>query len=125
MIDTCQANTMYSKIYSPNILSTGSSEFDENSYSVCLSTILSPPSYFLNAVLQHENDNDIGVAVIDSFTHHILQFMEGINKTSHASMQDLVRSLSPLAFSKIAHQISTIAYSSRPLTTKQSSPMRA
>ncbi|KAI5118562.1 hypothetical protein M0805_005853 [Coniferiporia weirii] len=70
MVDTCQANTMYSKIYSPNILATGSSELGENSYS-------------------HENDNDIGVAVIDSFTHHVLQFMEGINKTSHASMQDL------------------------------------
>jgi phosphatidylinositol glycan class K len=35
MIDTCQANTMYSKLYSPNILATGSSELDENSYSVC------------------------------------------------------------------------------------------
>jgi len=70
MIDTCQANTMYSKIYSPNVLATGSSELAENSYS-------------------YENDNDIGVSVIDSFTHHVLQFMEGINKTSHASMQDL------------------------------------
>jgi len=70
MVDTCQANTMFSKIYSPNILATGSSELDENSYS-------------------HENDYDIGVAVIDKFTHYILQFMEGINKTSQASMQDL------------------------------------
>lgn len=34
MIDTCQANTMYSQIYSPNILATGSSEIGENSYSV-------------------------------------------------------------------------------------------
>jgi phosphatidylinositol glycan class K len=34
MIDTCQANTMYSKFYSPNILATGSSEIHENSYSV-------------------------------------------------------------------------------------------
>ena len=34
MIDTCQANTMYSKFYSPNILATGSSELDESSYSV-------------------------------------------------------------------------------------------
>ena len=40
---------------------------------------------------QYENDNDIGVAVIDSFTHHVLQFMESIDKTSHTSMQDLVR----------------------------------
>lgn len=34
MIDTCQANTMYSKFYSPNILATGSSRIHENSYSV-------------------------------------------------------------------------------------------
>ena len=35
MIDTCQANTMFSKFYSPNILATGSSKLGENSYSVC------------------------------------------------------------------------------------------
>ena len=34
MIDTCQANTMYSKFYSPNVLATGSSVIHENSYSV-------------------------------------------------------------------------------------------
>ena len=34
MIDTCQANTMYSKFYSPNVLATGSSFEGENSYSV-------------------------------------------------------------------------------------------
>ncbi|KAG9009291.1 hypothetical protein FRB90_008435 [Tulasnella sp. 427] len=34
MIDTCQANTMYSKLYSPNILATGSSKLAESSYSV-------------------------------------------------------------------------------------------
>jgi len=69
MIDTCQANTMYSKFYSPNILATGSSEIGENSYS-------------------YENDNDIGVAVIDSYTHHVLTYLEKINKTSQASMSD-------------------------------------
>lgn len=37
MIDTCQANTMYSQFYSPNILATGSSEIEENSYSASLS----------------------------------------------------------------------------------------
>ncbi|EKM57959.1 uncharacterized protein PHACADRAFT_90842 [Phanerochaete carnosa HHB-10118-sp] len=74
MIDTCQANTMYSKFYSPNILATGSSQIRENSYS-------------------YENDNDIGVAVIDSYTHHVLEFMEGIGKTSHKSIQDLVRAI--------------------------------
>ena len=34
MIDTCQANTMFSKIYSPNIVATGSSEMNQSSYSV-------------------------------------------------------------------------------------------
>lgn len=34
MIDTCQANTMYSKINSTNILAAGSSKLDESSYSV-------------------------------------------------------------------------------------------
>ena len=40
MIDTCQANTMYSKFYSPNILATGSSRIRENSYSVSSLTLL-------------------------------------------------------------------------------------
>lgn len=35
MFDTCQANTMYSKVYSPNVLATGSSKLGEPSYSVC------------------------------------------------------------------------------------------
>ncbi|KAF5375734.1 hypothetical protein D9615_009404 [Tricholomella constricta] len=70
MIDTCQANTMYSKFYSPNILATGSSKLGENSYS-------------------YENDNDIGVAVIDAYTHYVLEYMESINKTSHKTMADL------------------------------------
>jgi GPI-anchor transamidase subunit K len=34
MIDTCQANTMYRRFYSPNILGIGSSNLGENSYSV-------------------------------------------------------------------------------------------
>jgi GPI-anchor transamidase subunit K len=33
MIDTCQANTMFFKFYSPNILTTGPSQLDKNSYS--------------------------------------------------------------------------------------------
>ncbi|KAG2073126.1 hypothetical protein BDR04DRAFT_1095313 [Suillus decipiens] len=77
MIDTCQANTMYSQFYSPNILATGSSQIKENSYS-------------------YENDNDIGVSVIDSYTHYVLKFMEGINKTSQTSMQDLFDSYDPV-----------------------------
>ncbi|KAF9025176.1 hypothetical protein BDZ89DRAFT_954069, partial [Hymenopellis radicata] len=70
MMDTCQATSMYSQIYSPNILATGSSQVGENSYS-------------------YSNDNDLGVSIIDRYTHYILQFMEGINKTSHTTMEDL------------------------------------
>ncbi|KAI1317297.1 peptidase C13 family-domain-containing protein [Xylariaceae sp. FL0255] len=57
MIDTCQANTMYSKLYSPNIIATGSSEIDQSSYS-------------------HHADNDVGVAVIDRYTYYNLEFLE-------------------------------------------------
>ncbi|KAG9298439.1 hypothetical protein G9A89_008703 [Geosiphon pyriformis] len=73
MIDTCQANTMYSQIYSPNILATGSSEFGENSYS-------------------HHMDTDIGVAVIDRFTYYNLEFLEKIDMQSKATLQDLFNS---------------------------------
>ncbi|GEM07353.1 dimethyladenosine transferase [Rhodotorula toruloides] len=75
MVDTCQANTLYSKFYSPNILAMGSSEKDENSYS-------------------HHADNDIGVAVTDRYTHHVLTFLETINKTSRVTLQNLVDTFS-------------------------------
>jgi phosphatidylinositol glycan class K len=95
MIDTCQANTMYSKFYSPNILATGSSEIHESSFSVCIDRTCDQ-SFWASSksptnLTQFENDYDIGVAVIDSYTHFVLEFMEGINKTSRLSMQDLVR----------------------------------
>ncbi|KAM5545531.1 hypothetical protein V8D89_000569 [Ganoderma adspersum] len=77
MIDTCQANTMYSRFYSPNVLATGSSVIHENSYS-------------------YENDYDVGVAVIDTYTHYILEFMEGINKTSQTTMEDLFNTYDPV-----------------------------
>ena len=70
MIDTCQANTMYSKFYSPNILAVGSSELDESSYS-------------------HHSDVEIGVAVIDRFTYYTLEFMESIEKNFTLTLQDL------------------------------------
>lgn len=57
MIDTCQANTMFSRLYSPNIIATGSSKLDQSSYS-------------------HHADNDVGVAVIDRFTYYNLEFLE-------------------------------------------------
>ena len=77
MIDTCQANTMYSKFYSPNILAVGSSEIKENSYS-------------------HHADQDVGVAVIDRFTYYNLEFLESIDKNSKKTMADLFASYNPV-----------------------------
>lgn len=57
MIDTCQANTMFSRFYSPNIIATGSSDLGESSYS-------------------HHSDPDVGVAVIDRWTYSNLDFLE-------------------------------------------------
>jgi GPI-anchor transamidase subunit K len=71
MVDTCQANTLYKRFYSPNILCVGSSDFAENSYS-------------------HHTDGSLGVAVIDRFTYYTLEFLEGIQPDSNASLGDLV-----------------------------------
>nr|POF15356.1 gpi-anchor transamidase [Quercus suber] len=57
MIDTCQANTMYTEMYSPGIVATGSSAKDQSSYS-------------------HHADQDVGVAVIDRWTYYNLEFLE-------------------------------------------------
>lgn len=70
MIDTCQANTMYSQFYSPNIISCGSSEIHESSYS-------------------HHSDVEIGVAVIDRFTYYTLEFLENVTTTSNLTLQNL------------------------------------
>ncbi len=77
MIDTCQANTMYSKFYSPNIIATGSSELDQSSYS-------------------HHADNDVGVAVIDRYTYYNLEFLESEVKdlSSKKTVGDLFDSYS-------------------------------
>lgn len=64
MIDTCQANTMYTEFYSPGIVATGSSAKDQSSYS-------------------HHADQDVGVAVIDRWTYYYLEFLESrLNNTS-------------------------------------------
>ncbi|KAK3209990.1 hypothetical protein GRF29_44g1274118 [Pseudopithomyces chartarum] len=78
MIDTCQANTMYSKFYSPNILATGSSEIDQSSYS-------------------HHADSDVGVAVIDRYTYYNLEFLEKNvrDPTSKVTMGELFDSYNP------------------------------
>ncbi|KAI3478804.1 hypothetical protein L1887_59208 [Cichorium endivia] len=71
-----EANTLYTRIYSPNVLATGSSAKGQNSYS-------------------HGADDDLGVAMIDRFTNFVLEWMEDKNKTSDATMQDLFAAYDP------------------------------
>lgn len=76
MVDTCQANTLYGEIRSPNVIATGSSGLGENSYS-------------------HHNDRDIGVAVIDSYTHYVLQYLEQVGQSSQVTMQQFFDNYDP------------------------------
>jgi len=73
VIDTCHAVSMYTKFYSPNIVSMASSQADEDS-------------------LSHHVDEEVGVFIIDRFTFHLLEFLEkqptkptSLNKGSHLS----------------------------------------
>jgi phosphatidylinositol glycan class K len=71
MIDTCQAASMYSRIYSPNILSASSSQTGESSYS-------------------HHLDYDLGVAVIDRFTYYNLETLERLHRDHQETLKNLV-----------------------------------
>lgn len=42
------------------------------------------------------------ISVIDSFTQYVLEFMEGINKTSQMLMQDLVYTLTKTYYTLLA-----------------------
>ncbi|KAJ3324082.1 glycosylphosphatidylinositol anchor biosynthesis [Boothiomyces sp. JEL0866] len=76
MIDTCQAASMYTKIYSPNILSAASAKSGEPSYS-------------------HHADNDIGVAVIDRFTYYNLETFEKMERDDTQSLAKLFSTYNP------------------------------
>ncbi|GJP36570.1 hypothetical protein CLOM_g21063 [Closterium sp. NIES-68] len=87
MIDTCQAQTLFSEIYSPGIVSVASSAKGEMSYS-------------------YLPDVDLGVSVVDRFTFHTLHFLHQINARSNASLASLFESYDP------AFLMSTPGYSS-------------
>lgn len=76
IVDTCQATTLYSQFYSPNVLAIGSSGPGENSYS-------------------HHGDQDMGVAVIDRFTYYMLEFLQDIDMRSNATLQNMLDSFDP------------------------------
>ncbi|KAI9199253.1 peptidase C13 family-domain-containing protein [Polychytrium aggregatum] len=76
MVDTCQAATLYKRIYSPNILAAASSLKGESSYS-------------------HHLDSEIGVAVIDRFTYFNLETLERVNRGDPTSIRYLFDSYNP------------------------------
>jgi phosphatidylinositol glycan class K len=77
MVDTCQAGSLFSSFYSPNVLAIGSSTKGENSYS-------------------HHSDYEIGVAVIDRFTYYSLDFFKRKDvKRKKPSMRELITYYNP------------------------------
>lgn len=71
--------------------------------------------------IQYDNDADVGVAVIDRFTHLVLSYLEGINKTSQVTMQQLVRFIQPLYHCILIFWLS----SSMPTISTTFNPIRA
>jgi len=67
MIDTCQAESMFQKFYSPNILGVASSKVGQDS-------------------LSHHVDPALGVYVIDRYTYYALEFLENVRPGSKKTM---------------------------------------
>ncbi|GBG85060.1 hypothetical protein CBR_g39523 [Chara braunii] len=76
MVDTCQASTLNTQLYSPGVIAIGSSKKKENSYS-------------------HHMDSDVGVSVVDRFTYYTLSFFENLDINSSASILSLFQSFNP------------------------------
>jgi len=80
IIDTCQAESMSAKIYSPNIIG----KFVQSLLSLLLKANLTPMHPILGIgsskvgedSLSHHGDNSIGVYVIDRYTYYVLEFLE-------------------------------------------------
>ena len=118
MIDTCQAESMFQRFYSPNILSVASSHVGEDSLSVCTHTHTLQAvrgsgthyqqTFFLTAgvtgwttyfscssmlyfyFFQHHVDPAIGVYIIDRYTYYALVFLEKITPDSDRTMAEFV-----------------------------------
>merc|ERR1712107_197764 len=72
MIDTCQAQSMFLKFYSPNILAVASSLVGEDS-------------------LSHHVDPAIGVYIIDRYTYYALEFLERVTPNSKKTMGEFLK----------------------------------
>jgi len=73
MVDTCQAATLFTHFYSPNVVAIGSSLKAENAYS-------------------HHADTDIGVAIVDRFSYYTLESLDNMRQDSNKTIQDLFSS---------------------------------
>lgn len=72
VIDTCQAESMFKRFYSPNILAMASSKIGEDS-------------------LSHHGDPTIGVYVIDRFTYYALMYLEEVTPNNTKTMAQFLR----------------------------------
>nr|CAG4651884.1 EOG090X07K0 [Triops cancriformis] len=71
IVDTCQAASMYQRLYSPNILAIGSSLVGEDS-------------------LSHHVDPAIGVYIIDRYTYYALEFLEKVTPDSKRTLGEFL-----------------------------------
>ncbi|XP_050389216.1 GPI-anchor transamidase [Patella vulgata] len=72
MVDTCQAQSMFQRFYSPNILAVASSHVGEDS-------------------LSHHVDPALGVYVIDRYTFYALEFLEKAKPGSKKTMGQFLK----------------------------------
>ncbi|KAE8750436.1 hypothetical protein FOCC_FOCC002730 [Frankliniella occidentalis] len=72
VIDTCQASSMYDKMYSPNVLAVASSLVGEDS-------------------LSHHVDPAIGVYIIDRYTYYALDFLERVEPDSRKTLGEFLK----------------------------------
>lgn len=71
MVDTCQAASMYQRLYSPGVLATGSSLVGQDS-------------------LSHHVDRSIGVYIIDRYTYYLLEFLNPLKADSKKPIQSFL-----------------------------------
>ncbi|KRZ92101.1 putative GPI-anchor transamidase [Trichinella sp. T8] len=71
IVDTCQAASMYQKIYSPNVIALGSSMIGEDS-------------------LSHHLDSTLGVYMIDRYTYYALGFLQSVWPNSNRTLAEFL-----------------------------------
>lgn len=83
IIDTCQAESMSAKIYSPNIIGLCGCGLSHQTHTFLSLSLLTGigSSKIGEDSLSHHGDSSIGVYVIDRYTYYVLEFLEKYNPT--------------------------------------------